>query len=350
MKAKTGLSVLMGTMAPVPGVSEVVEDLRAMPHMLVAGTTGSGKSTFLRTLITGLVDSESPETVKLLLIDPKGTEFSVFDGIPHLYNPAVAAAVVGIVRRPEAAVQALGALVRVMEARFAKFAYTKAQDIEAFNKTAEKPEPYVVVVVDELADLMAASRRPVEASLRRLTHMGRAAGIHLILATQRPSVDVLTGTIKANVPCRVAFRVTSWADSNVILDCRGAERLAGPPEMIYKGPANKGFPLRLYAPTVKTEKIVGIMDDLRRSSARPSYEIDAIARSQDFPDQAVRKVAELILATKKPSYTTIRETCPNSAMAESMVGSLEELGLIKRKPKGWEADFDKITAYLHGWA
>ena len=200
----------------------IVGDLSKMPHMLIAGATGSGKSVCINSLIISLLYKYSPDDVKLLMVDPKVVELSVYNGIPHLLIP--------VVTEPKKAAGALNWAVNEMNKRYNLFSQMKVKNIESYNKLYEKGEiqeklPYIVIIVDELADLMMACPNDVEDYICRLAQMARAAGMHLIIATQRPSVDVITGVIKANIPSRVSFAVSSGTDSRTILDQVGAEKL-----------------------------------------------------------------------------------------------------------------------------
>lgn len=224
----------------------VIADLARMPHLLIAGATGSGKSVCINAIVTSLLMKAKPNEVKLLMIDPKMVELSVYNGIPHLLIP--------VVTDPKKASQALKKVVEEMERRYELFSETGMRNIEGYNeyiqnqakkKHGEKePLPYIVVIVDELADLMMVAPRDVEEAITRLAQMARAAGIHLIIATQRPSVDVITGVIKANIPSRIAFSVSSQVDSRTILDMSGAEKLLGQGDMLFL-PAGHSKPTRI---------------------------------------------------------------------------------------------------------
>ena len=224
----------------------VIADLARMPHLLIAGATGSGKSVCINAIVTSLLMKAKPNEVKLMMIDPKMVELSVYNGIPHLLIP--------VVTDPKKASQALKKVVEEMERRYELFSNTGTRNIEGYNeyirsqskkKRGEKePLPYIVVIVDELADLMMVAPRDVEEAITRLAQMARAAGIHLIIATQRPSVDVITGVIKANIPSRIAFSVSSQVDSRTILDMSGAEKLLGQGDMLFL-PAGHSKPTRI---------------------------------------------------------------------------------------------------------
>ena len=196
-----------------------------MPHLLVAGSTGSGKSVCINTIIAGLLYKYSPDYVKLILVDPKVVELSNYNGIPHLLTP--------VVTDSKKAASALHWAVAEMERRYKAFAESHVRDISSFNEHAEEKMPFIVIIIDELADLMMVAKVDVEDAILRLAQKARAAGIHLILATQRPSVDVITGIVKANIPSRIAFAVSSQTDSRTILDMGGAEKLLGKGDMLF---------------------------------------------------------------------------------------------------------------------
>lgn len=227
----------------------VVTDLTKMPHLLIAGSTGSGKSVCINTIIMSILFHQQPDDVKLILIDPKVVELSVYNGIPHLRIPVVTEA--------KKAAGALQWAVREMESRYQQFSYAHVRDIGGYNKlNPEQRLPFIVIIIDELADLMMAASDSVEDAICRLAQKARAAGIHLVLATQRPSVDVITGVIKANIPSRISFAVSSQVDSRTILDMAGAEKLIGKGDMLFNpmGAANpvrvQGllFPMRKWKP------------------------------------------------------------------------------------------------------
>jgi S-DNA-T family DNA segregation ATPase FtsK/SpoIIIE len=286
----------------------VVRDLGKMPHLLIAGATGSGKSVALHTMILSILFRATPDDVRLILVDPKMLELSLYEGIPHLYHP--------VVTQPRDAAQVLKWAVGEMRGRYQLMMENGVRHIDAFNQFVEKRQragksragletedlsklPYIVIVIDELADLMmtTASRREVEDSITQLTQMARAAGIHLIFATQRPSVDVLTGVIKANFPSRVSFKVTSQFDSRTILDQSGAETLLGFGDMLFLQPGVGGV-LRLHGPYVGEGEIQRVAEHLRAQgppaydsaiTAPPSSEEPDPSRDEKF-DAAVEEV------------------------------------------------------------
>jgi DNA segregation ATPase FtsK/SpoIIIE, S-DNA-T family len=254
----------------------ITADLSAMPHLLIAGSTGSGKSVAINAMIMSILYKSTPEQVRLILVDPKRLELGVYEGVPHLYVP--------IITEPKLAANALRNAVREMERRLKALAEKGVRNIEQYNKLFEretpglfddevsehKPLPYIVIVIDELADLMMLDQANVEESITRLAQMARAVGIHLVLATQRPSVDVITGLIKANFPSRISFRVATKIDSRTILDCNGAESLLGKGDMLYL-PSGSARVHRLHAPLI-TEKEIHAVVEFWRSQARAQYE------------------------------------------------------------------------------
>ncbi|MGV0167118.1 DNA translocase FtsK [Furfurilactobacillus sp. WILCCON 0119] len=243
-----------------------VTDLRNMPHGLIAGATGSGKSVFINSLLLSILYKATPQEVKLILIDPKAVEMAPYNGIPHLLSP--------VVSEPQAAAAALKWTVTEMEERYQRLAAAGARNIEQYNDKAmasdhpEQKMPYIVIIIDELADLMMVASSEVQDYIARITQKARAAGIHLLVATQRPSVDVVTGTIKNNIPTRVAFMVSSQIDSRTILDTAGAERLLGRGDMLYLG-NGKSQPIRLQGTYVDAE--IDAVTDFVREQMAPHY-------------------------------------------------------------------------------
>lgn len=256
----------------------ITADLGAMPHLLIAGSTGSGKSVAINAMIMSILYKATPEQVRLILVDPKRLELGVYEGVPHLYVP--------IITEPKLAANALRNAVREMERRLKALAEKGVRNIEQYNKlfddsgalslfedgeeSEHKPLPYIVIIIDELADLMLLDQANVEESITRLAQMARAVGIHLILATQRPSVDVITGLIKANFPSRISFRVATKIDSRTILDANGAECLLGKGDMLYL-PSGSARVHRLHAPLV-TEKEINSVVEFWRAQAQAQYE------------------------------------------------------------------------------
>jgi S-DNA-T family DNA segregation ATPase FtsK/SpoIIIE len=260
----------------------VTADLTRMPHLLVAGATGSGKSVFLNAALCSLFFKATPDEVKLLLIDPKMLEFSNFQGIPHL--------IAEVVTHPKRAAAALLGIVGKMEERYQQMSERGVRNISQYNRlvkqeretkgeAAGEPLPYIVVVIDELADLMIVAARDVEESLMRLAQMARAAGIHLVLATQRPSVDVLTGVIKANFPSRIAFQVSSRTDSRTVLDANGAERLLGEGDLLYLPPGTSRLQ-RIHGPYVSEQEVQRVVEHLK-SQGEPELDPTLIRLSEE---------------------------------------------------------------------
>ena len=247
----------------------IVGDLSSMPHLLIAGTTGSGKSVCINTIILSLLYRHTPDKCKFILIDPKMLELSTYEGIPHLLCPVITEA--------KKAASVLGWVVKEMESRYRLMTKEGVRNIDGYNSKHKLPMPYIVVVVDEMSDLMLVAGKEIENYIQKLSQMARAAGIHIIMATQRPSVDVITGTIKANFPTRISFQVTSKIDSRTILGEQGAEQLLGKGDMLYMSSANRI--VRIHAPFVSDNEIEKINNFLR-SQAEPDY-IDEILNFAD---------------------------------------------------------------------
>ena len=247
----------------------IVGDLASMPHLLIAGTTGSGKSVCINTIILSLLYRHTPERCKFILIDPKMLELSTYEGVPHLLCPVITEA--------KKAASVLGWVVKEMESRYRLMTKEGVRNIDSYNLKHKLPMPYIVVVVDEMSDLMLVAGKEIENYIQKLSQMARAAGIHIIMATQRPSVDVITGTIKANFPTRISFQVTSKIDSRTILGEQGAEQLLGKGDMLYMSSANRI--VRIHAPFVSDNEIEKINNFLR-SQEEPDY-VDEILNFAD---------------------------------------------------------------------
>ncbi|MDQ1337411.1 MAG: segregation ATPase FtsK/SpoIIIE, family [Campylobacterota bacterium] len=243
-----------------------ITDLKKLPHLLIAGTTGSGKSVGINAMILSLLYKNSPDQLRLLMIDPKMLEFSIYNDIPHLLTP--------VITKAKQAIVALNNMVYEMERRYALMSENRTKNIESYNEKVKKEGgehlPYIVVIIDELADLMMTSGKDVEYSIARLAQMARASGIHLVVATQRPSVDVVTGLIKANLPSRISYRVGQKIDSKIILDQQGAESLLGKGDMLFTPPGSTGL-VRLHAPWSTEEEIEKIVDFIKSQRA-PNYD------------------------------------------------------------------------------
>lgn len=241
----------------------IVADVARMPHVLIAGQTGSGKSVCINTFLASILFRAAPTEVKLILVDPKRVEMTGYNGIPHLLTPVIV--------EPEKVINALNWVMNEMDRRYKQFAQAGARNIEAYNEMSGfQALPYIVVVIDELADIMLFSPVQVEDAITRIAQMSRATGIHMVLATQRPSVDVITGLIKANVPSRIAFAVSSQIDSRVILDTQGAEKLLGKGDMLYL-PPEQAKPLRIQGAFVNDKEINSLVSFIKNQGITPQY-------------------------------------------------------------------------------
>jgi S-DNA-T family DNA segregation ATPase FtsK/SpoIIIE len=259
-KSKSKLDVGLGLdVAAKP----ILADIGSMPHVLIAGATGSGKSVAINSFIASILFRTTPEEVKLILVDPKRVELTQYNGIPHLLTPVIV--------EPEKVVSALKWSINEMEHRYKMFAENGVRNIAAYNQSVGfQAMPYIVIVVDELADIMLFAPSEVEDSITRIAQMARATGIHLVVATQRPSVDVITGLIKANIPCRIAFNVSSMVDSRVIIDTPGAEKLLGRGDMLYI-PPNQSKPSRIQGTYVSDVEIQALINYLKKTGIDPQY-------------------------------------------------------------------------------
>ena len=283
----------------------IVGDLTSMPHLLIAGTTGSGKSVCINTIILSLLYRHTPDKCKFILIDPKMLELSTYEGIPHLLCPVITEA--------KKAASVLGWVVKEMESRYRLMTKEGVRNIDGYNAKHKLPMPYIVVVVDEMSDLMLVAGKEIENYIQKLSQMARAAGIHIIMATQRPSVDVITGTIKANFPTRISFQVTSKIDSRTILGEQGAEQLLGKGDMLFMSSANRI--VRIHAPFVSDNEIEKINNSLR-TQAEPDY-IDEILnfadeketgdnQSQGDKDELYQQALEIIRSEGKASTSFLQ--------------------------------------------
>ncbi len=258
----------------------ITSDLSSMPHLLIAGTTGSGKSVCINTIILSLLYKHTPDKCKFILIDPKMLELSTYEGIPHLLCPVITEA--------KRAASVLGWVVKEMENRYRLMTKEGVKNIDGYNSKHKLPMPYIVVIVDEMSDLMLVHGKEIEGYIQKLSQMARAAGIHIIMATQRPSVDVITGTIKANFPTRISFQVTSKIDSRTILGEQGAEQLLGKGDMLFMSSANKI--VRVHAPYVSENEIEKINNFLR-NQAEPHY-VDEILNFADEKEMPSSNISE----------------------------------------------------------
>jgi len=306
-------------------------DLLRMPHLLIAGSTGSGKSVFLNDLLVSLLYQNSPADLRLILVDPKRVEFTNYNDIPHLLSPVIV--------DPHKTINSLKWLVAEMERRYRVMAEAKVREIVSFNRqaTEDSKMPYIVLVIDELADLMAVSAREVEAYICRLAQMSRAVGIHLVLATQRPSVDVITGLIKANFPSRIAFAVTSGTDSRTILDTVGADKLLGNGDMLFM-PSDAAKPKRIQACFIGDKEIKSVTDALKSIDA-PQYVAEVLQDAKSGTgtfggddsesDPLTNEAIELVVKTGKASASYLqRRFRVGYARAARLLDILEEKGVI----------------------
>ncbi len=307
----------------------VVGDLAKMPHVLVAGATGSGKSVCINGIIASILFRAKPDEVKFILIDPKMVELGVYNGIPHLFAPVVTEA-----RRAAAA---LRKVIAEMEHRYELFSQAKVRDLERYNAYAEKqgkrPLPLIVVIIDELADLMMVAPGDVEDAICRLAQMARASGIHLVVATQRPSVDVITGLIKANIPSRIAFSVSSGVDSRTILDSTGAEKLLGRGDMLYL-PVGASKPVRLQGAFLSEPEVERLVDFSRRQQEAEYVDdfsalADERASGVDHLDPLFEEAVRLVVEAEQASVSYLqRKLKVGYARAARLVDSLEQLGIV----------------------
>ena len=308
----------------------IVGDLSSMPHLLIAGTTGSGKSVCINTIILSLLYRHTPEKCKFILIDPKMLELSTYEGIPHLLCPVITEA--------KKAASVLGWVVKEMESRYRLMTKEGVRNIDGYNAKHKLPMPYIVVVVDEMSDLMLVAGKEIENYIQKLSQMARAAGIHIIMATQRPSVDVITGTIKANFPTRISFQVTSKIDSRTILGEQGAEQLLGKGDMLYMSSANRI--VRIHAPFVSDNEIEKINNFLR-SQAEPDY-IDEVLNfadekelgsntDQGDKDELYQQAVEIIRSEGKASTSFLqRKLQIGYNRAARIIDMMEADGIVSK--------------------
>ena len=308
----------------------IVGDLSSMPHLLIAGTTGSGKSVCINTIILSLLYRHTPERCKFILIDPKMLELSTYEGIPHLLCPVITEA--------KKAASVLGWVVKEMESRYRLMTKEGVRNIDGYNAKHKLPMPYIVVVVDEMSDLMLVAGKEIENYIQKLSQMARAAGIHIIMATQRPSVDVITGTIKANFPTRISFQVTSKIDSRTILGEQGAEQLLGKGDMLYMSSANRI--VRIHAPFVSDNEIEKINNFLR-SQAEPDYidEILSFADEKELgsntdqadKDELYKQAVEIIRSEGKASTSFLqRKLQIGYNRAARIIDMMEADGIVSK--------------------
>ena len=311
----------------------IVGDLASMPHLLIAGTTGSGKSVCINTIILSLLFRHAPEICKFILIDPKMLELSTYEGVPHLLCPVITEA--------KKAASVLGWVVKEMESRYRLMTREGVRNIDSYNTKHKLPMPYIVVVVDEMSDLMLVAGKEIENYIQKLSQMARAAGIHIIMATQRPSVDVITGTIKANFPTRISFQVTSKIDSRTILGEQGAEQLLGKGDMLYMSSASANRIVRIHAPFVSDNEIEEINNFLR-SQAEPDYvdeilnfadekEISENTKNQGDKDELYQTAIEIIKSEGKASTSFLqRKLQIGYNRAARIIDMMEAEGIVSK--------------------
>lgn len=330
-KAKSKITFAVGK--DIAGKA-IVADLKGMPHMLIAGSTGSGKSVCINSLIVSILYKAKPEEVKFVLIDPKVVELSNYNGIPHLLIP--------VVTEPGKAAAALNWAVAEMTDRYKKFAEEGVRDLESFNNSArEKDEqdrilPQIVIIIDELADLMMAAPSQVEEAICRLAQMARAAGMHLIVATQRPSVDIITGVIKANIPSRIAFAVSSQFDSRTILDMGGAEKLVGKGDMLFS-PIGMSKPTRVQGCFISDSEVHNVIEFLKQSGEEPQYASDVLhsiervqsSANEEDVDELLADAIETVVRAEQASVSMLqRRFRIGYNRAARLVDMMESRGII----------------------
>ncbi len=307
----------------------IIGDLSSMPHLLIAGTTGSGKSVCINTIITSLLYKLNPDICKFILIDPKMLELSYYEGIPHLITPVITDA--------KKATSALGWTVKEMNSRYKLMSKVGVRNIDGYNSKHKLKMPYIVVVVDEMSDLMLVAGKEIENYIQKLSQMARAAGIHIIMATQRPSVDVITGTIKANFPTRISFQVSSKIDSRTVLGEQGAEQLLGKGDMLFMSSANKI--IRIHGPYVSENEIEKISSVLR-AQGKPEYveEITASnkienteSNTEEGIDELYSKALEIIKSERKASTSFLqRKLQIGYNRAARIIDMMEEKGIVSK--------------------
>lgn len=313
-----------------------VTDLKKLPHLLIAGTTGSGKSVGINAMLLSLLYRNSPDTLRFLMIDPKMLEFSIYNDIPHLLTP--------VITKPKQAIVALANMVNEMERRYQVMSHSKTKNIENYNEKAKaigmEPLPYIVIIIDELADLMMTSGKDVEFYIARLAQMARASGIHIIVATQRPSVDVVTGLIKANLPSRISFKVGQKIDSKVIIDASGADSLLGNGDMLFTPPGTSGL-IRLHAPYTNEEEIDKVVEYLKKQrpvaydesflkeSEEGGYSALGSKESGGALDELFEEAKAIVLNERKSSISYIqRRLNIGYNRAATIVEQLEAMGIL----------------------
>ena len=312
-----------------------ITDLKKLPHLLIAGTTGSGKSVGINAMLLSLLYRNSPQTLRLMMIDPKMLEFSIYNDIPHLLTP--------VITQAKQAITALSNMVAEMERRYKIMSHTRTKNIESYNEKMKEEGgeqfPYIVVIIDELADLMMTSGKDVELYIGRLAQMARASGIHLIVATQRPSVDVVTGLIKANLPSRISYRVGQRIDSKVILDQMGAESLLGRGDMLFTPPGSPGV-IRLHAPFA-SEKEIDVIVNFLKAQQEVVYDERFLAEEGASGgagggtaiagelDELYEEAKEIVLSEQKTSISYLQRRLKiGYNRAATIIEQMEQMGVL----------------------
>lgn len=338
LSAKSKLTVALGK--DIEG-KVTIADIAKMPHVLIAGATGSGKSICINSILISLLYKSTPEEVRLLLVDPKVVELGIYNGIPHLLIP--------VVTEPRKAAGALAWAVNEMLNRYKLFADNAVRDIKGYNALAARQEnlnplPQIVIVIDELADLMMAAPNEVENSICRLAQMARAAGMHLIIATQRPSVDVITGIIKANIPSRISFAVTSQVDSRTILDSAGAEKLLGRGDMLFF-PVGSSKPTRIqgcYVSDQEVERVIefiktqgeteydaGIIEDIEKQAVPEKGTPASDGEGEEESDEMLNEAIEAVIDAGQASTSMLqRKLKVGYARAGRLIDEMEKRGIV----------------------
>ncbi|MFW6300933.1 MAG: DNA translocase FtsK 4TM domain-containing protein [Bacillota bacterium] len=343
--ASTDSRLNLGLGRAVDG-SAVVADLGKMPHLLVAGATGSGKSVCINSIIASLLYQNTPDQLKLLLVDPKKVELVNYKGLPHLFSP--------VVTDCKKAASTLQLIVKEMEDRYDLFAETGTRGIESYNKKSDDPLPYIVVIIDELSDLMMVAASDVEDAICRLAQMSRAAGIHLVIATQRPSVDVITGLIKANIPSRISFAVSSGTDSRTILDTGGAEKLLGNGDMLFH-PVGAKKPFRVQGAFIDNEEINNLVNYLS-NQVEPDFYIDEDEfedlelNLDDEEDELLEDAIRLVVEYRASISMLQRRLHIGHSRAARLIDNMEEMGIVGpyvgSKPREVLITEDELEEYL----
>ncbi len=310
-----------------------LESIAKMPHLLVAGATGSGKSVMLNALIVSLLYQNNPDDLKLIMVDPKRVELTIYNGLPHLLTP--------VITEVSKTINALKWCLNEMDRRFETLSQVHKRDIESYNQSAKEKMPYIIFIIDELADLMVVAAKEMETGIVRLAQMARAVGIHLVLATQRPSVNVITGTIKANMPARIAFSVASGIDSRTILDSLGAEKLLGRGDMLFSS-VSLTKPKRIQGALITDQEIKRVVSYIKEKSGAPNYISEIVERQKvrgvagvgidggsDDDDELFQEAKELIINSGKASASYLqRRLSIGYARAARLLDILEEAGII----------------------